>query len=202
LCLCGCARDVGDEEPTVAELHDWREIYEAWEEPAPLPDFALVDQDGERFRLQRFRDDYLLVGFVFARCQLAEACPLTMAKMRAVQKAWSQASTAPQSEGKTLSLLTVTLDPEFDTPAVLKRFAEGHGADFANWTLATGPNELVSTALPSLFNVMALPNGKGSLNHSVKVALLRPGLTQFREWRDNKFQSKEIIDLVQNDQGE
>ena len=165
---------------------------DAWVSPEPIPDFELVDQDGKTFRLSRYEDDWLLVGFVYTRCNVATACPLTMSKMRAVQQAW----TKTDHHGHSLELLTLTFDAEHDEPEQLRDFGALHGVDNANWTLATGPERLLNRELPSLFNVLAIPDGRGGLNHNVKVALLRPGLLDGAEWTSNAFDPPDVIDMV------
>lgn len=154
---------------------DWQAQVDGWQYPEPVPDFALTDQRGKRFRLHRYADDWLLLGFVYSRCPRAEACPMTVAKMRAARDGWD-------STAGTLSLLCVTLDPAYDTPERLAKFADAHGAD---WTFATGPQGLMTDGLPSLFGVLALPDPHGELSHTIKIALLAPGLRMHAEWTDN-----------------
>ena len=86
-----------------------------------------------------------------------------------------------------LKILGVTLDPEFDTPEVLKKYAEQYGADLSSWTMVTGSEELVADAIPSLFSVLSMPSSTVVMTHTVKVALLRPGLLDYREWSNNEF---------------
>lgn len=206
--LAGC-RGEPTAQPDNWPDSDWKELYDRWQHPQPLPDFQLVDHRGKRFRLHDLGDGHLLVGFIFTRCTIPEACPLTTEKMRQVQQAW-RALDPPPPPGRSLQLLSVTLDPAFDTPARLAAYGEARGADLAGtsdpdraagraraaWTFATGPHELVSNALPSLFNILALPDGHGTVSHTVKVALLAPDLTLIAEWKDNAFTADEIIDLI------
>ncbi|MDP6931866.1 MAG: SCO family protein [Myxococcota bacterium] len=182
-----------------AEVEEWRALYDAWEDPQPIPDFQLVDQRGSAFRLSRYDDAYLLVGFVFSRCPNPEACPLTMTRMAQVQQAWSERGEQGTQGGRRLELLGVTLDPDYDTPEVLAAYLGQHGGSPENWTMATGPKELVHDALPSLFNVMAFPTSQGLLTHGVKVALLRPGRVLLQEWRRNRFTAEEVVELVLSD---
>lgn len=174
----------------------WKQAYDAWQYPQPVPDFELVNQEGRPLRLGALADRYVLVGFVFSRCPMPKACPLTMTRFAQVQTAWKAAVSSGKTRGRKLALLGITLDPEFDKPAVLKSFASRYGADFSMWTMATGPTELVQSALPSLFAVLALPGGPGVVNHSVKVALLSPGLRIQAEWPDNEFTAEDIINRV------
>ncbi|MEZ4322064.1 MAG: SCO family protein [Myxococcota bacterium] len=156
---------------------DWRAMIASWRHPDGLPDLPLVDEHGESFGLHALSEAWVLVGFVFTRCGNAEACPLTMDTMRAVQLAWTP-------EQPALHLLTVTIDPEYDTPERLVAFGERFGrvADGpVPWTLATGDPALLSDGLPALFNLLVLPED-GTLSHTVKLALLRPGLVLQAEW--------------------
>lgn len=191
--MAGCRQDGAGEKEAAPS---WRAVYDAWEEPDPIPDFPLVDQEGDAFRLGRYEDAFLLVGFVFTRCPQPKACPLTMKKMREIQVLWKAAAAAGKTDGRRLELLAVTLDPEFDSPQLLKAYGTAHGASFDTWTLATGEPELVSSALPSLFNVLALPGGDGAISHTVKVGLLRPGLEFLEDWSDNSFEPSDIVKLV------
>jgi cytochrome oxidase Cu insertion factor (SCO1/SenC/PrrC family) len=97
--------------------------------------------------------------------------------------------------GDRLHLLSVTLDPERDTPAALRRFALARGADLRSWTFATGEPALVTDALPSLFNVLSVPRG-GEISHSVKVALLAPGLVPVAEWKDGAIVPEQIVQTL------
>lgn len=155
---------------------DWQAELAAWRHPGALPAFPLVDDTGRAFHLSELAGRPVVLGFVFTRCAVAEACPLTMARL-----------TALHSSG--LTVLVVTLDPEYDTPAVLAAYRERHQASFH---LATGSKEVVD-ALASLFNVIALRRGEGDIGHPVKVALLDKQLRPVHEWHDNQFDPQEIV---------
>lgn len=178
---------------TGAPADDWRALYDVWVYPAPIPDFELTDQTGAALRLSALADGYVLIGFVYTRCPLPEACPLTTEKMRQVQARWRAVSERGESAGKRLYLLSLTLDPDFDTPERLARFARDRDLDTSNWHLATGPHELMESALPSLFSVLALPRAPGDIQHTVKAALLAPGLRIAKEWPDNAFSAADVI---------
>jgi protein SCO1 len=149
--------------------------FDAWRPGDPVPDVALVDQDGAPFRLSRYDDGPVVLGFVFTRCAVPTACPATMAKLRAIDEAG-------------MPVLAVTLDPAHDDPAALQAYAARHGARF---TLATGAAGIVDDALPSLFNVIALPRA-GTIDHGVKIALLGPGRRPVAEWSDADVSVDEV----------
>lgn len=181
---------------TPAPEPEWKKLLDAWKYPAPIPNFELTDQDGKKFHLADFSDDYVFVGLIFTNCSVPTACPLTTKQMREVQELWAKRQAAGDTKGRKLQLLTLSFDPVTDTPAVLKKYGEKYGADFSNWTFATGPEELLSKGLPSLFGVLAMPDGGGSYAHNVRTALLAPGLNDYEEWTDNAFNPAHVVDLV------
>lgn len=166
----------------------WRQELAAWRHPSPLPSFPLVDHRGRTFALRELAGSPVLVAFIFTRCAVPEACPLTIHRVQ---------QTHAQAAGRGLTFLIVTLDPEHDTPAELAAYARRTGLDVPEVTFATGAKE-VTDALASLFNVVALrrsaPGGGAELSHPVKLALLNAQLVPQREWLDNHVEPKEILD--------
>ena len=71
----------------------------------------------------------MVVSFVYTRCRDARMCPLVAAKFARMQR---------QLRGTPIRLVTVTLDPGYDTPRVLARYGAAYGADPARWLLVTG----------------------------------------------------------------
>ncbi len=100
-----------------------------------VPRTTLVDQDGRPFTLARYLGKNLVVGFIYTRCRDARECPLTTSKFGQMQTMFAK---------RGVGLLEITLDPQYDTPAVLKRYATTFGADPARWTFAPGaPNDVL-----------------------------------------------------------
>ena len=191
-----CTRNADMPATEKSPAPDWRTAIEEWEEDDPIPDVPLINHEGGTFQLADLDGQHILIGFIFSRCPNPKACPLTMQRFQAVQKAWAAARESGSFKDEELHLLVVTLDPEFDTPAGLKSYGEVYGADLNLWTLATGESELVAKELPSLFNVIALKRGDGDINHGVKVALLGPGRVPLQEWPDNEFTAQDVLDLI------
>jgi len=156
----------------------WQQQAASWKHPQGLPDFPLIDHNGQDFTLHRYADDWLLVGFIFTRCPMQTACPLTMQRMRAVRR-----------DNPDLALLTLTFDPAYDTPDRLRAYGTKHDAD---WTLATGPQLLMRDTLPAMFNVLTLPDGPANYTHTVKVSLLAPGLVLHTDFKDNAFTPADV----------
>jgi len=195
LCVCGFFSCLSSCAVQPTPPLDWKEQIKAWNSGDPLPPFSLIRQDGSTFSMADYGDTHLLISWVFTRCGVPEACHSTMTRMQEIQAHWQADSNLPP-----LHLLTLTLDPEHDRPPVLKRYGERYQASFDTWTLATGEPELMKDGLPSLFNVLALPESPAILQHTVKAALLSPGLKPRHQWKDNAFTVQEIVDLAREGQ--
>lgn len=135
-------------------------------EGAPVPDAALVDEDGKARPLSSYRGKRLAVTFIYTRCPDAEFCILMNQQFSALQRTIK--STPALAD---VQLLSITFDPEFDTPAVLKEYANTQRADPAVWHFATGTREEI-TRLASRFGVTATSNGTPILIHNLGTAVI------------------------------
>jgi cytochrome oxidase Cu insertion factor (SCO1/SenC/PrrC family) len=105
-----------------------------------VPPVPLIDQSGHAFSLARLRGNAVVLTFIYTRCADAHMCPLVSLKYARMQQAL-RAAPAP------VRLVELTLDPRFDTPAVLRRYGTAYRADARAWTLATGaPDSLADLA--------------------------------------------------------
>ena len=102
-----------------------------------VPDFSITDQQGEAVRLSDFKGKTVAVNFIYTRCPMPEVCPRLSAGFAYLQK---KLATRMGSE---LILLSITLDPLYDTPQVLSQYAAKWHADRSGWRLLTGSKELV-----------------------------------------------------------
>ncbi|MBL8859101.1 MAG: SCO family protein [Planctomycetes bacterium] len=99
---------------------------------AEIRPFTLLDQSGATFTRDTLMGRPSIVGFIFTRC--SGPCPLITANMKKVHD---------QIAGDDIRLVTITVDPEYDTPAVLSEYARNIGADLTRWTFLTGPTDEV-----------------------------------------------------------
>ncbi len=129
-----------------------------------VPDFALTDQSGKTVRLSQFRGEPVAVTFVYTRCPVATACPMTMARFAKLNAALTR-----ENFGR---LLAVTVDPENDTPAALADYAKKIGADPARWKFLTGDPRALARVAES-FGVLYYPD-HGQIVHSQAVAVIDP----------------------------
>jgi cytochrome oxidase Cu insertion factor (SCO1/SenC/PrrC family) len=96
-----------------------------------MPVFNLTNQNGEQISPDSFRGQPFVLTFIFTRCPLPNFCPRTSNNFEELQtaiKGCSDALAEPR-------LLSITLDPDYDTPKVLSDYADYHHADAQIWTL-------------------------------------------------------------------
>lgn len=112
------------------------------------PDFALYDQEGRVVQGARFRGRQVMLNFIFTRCPVATMCPAATMKMTATQKLAREAGVT------NIELVSITLDPAYDTPGVLREYATARGIDTANFSFLTGPDKAIKDLLVQ-FGVLA-----------------------------------------------
>ena len=107
----------------------------------PVADFTLTNQDGKVTTLADFTNHVWIADIIFTRC--AGPCPRLTMQMKALQERIPTSSNT--------RLVTLTTDPEFDSPEVLKKIGLHYGADFGRWNFLTGTKaEIANLAAGSL----------------------------------------------------
>ncbi len=127
-----------------------------------VPDATpFVSQAGTPFTFKQLAGQNVVLAFIYTRCQDPRMCPLISAKFNQLQKL----------VGNRTHLVEVTLDPSYDQPAVLTRYAHQFQADPAKWTLLGGdPNTVLDFA--AKFGVTAFPDPRIGIIHSEDTVLL------------------------------
>jgi protein SCO1/2 len=129
-----------------------------------VPDFVLYDQAGRVVDSARFRGKQVMLNFIYSRCPLANMCPLSTSKMMATQKLAREAGVAD------IEFVSITLDPSYDTPGVLREYADARGIDTRNFSFLTGPDSAIRD-LWAQFGVFA-EFKDGILNHTLATLLI------------------------------
>ena len=112
------------------------------------PRFALYDQEGSVVRFDHLRGKRVVLNFIFTRCPVATMCPAATARMTSLQRL------AMERKLPDLQLVSISLDPTYDTPPVLKAYAAARGIDTKNFSFLTGPEDAVRNLLVQ-FGVIA-----------------------------------------------
>jgi cytochrome oxidase Cu insertion factor (SCO1/SenC/PrrC family) len=129
-----------------------------------LPATRFVDQRGRPFRFADFRGTSVVLSFVYTRCRDAKECPLISANYRLLQ---ARLANGPYH------LVEMTLDPSYDRPAVLARYAALFQADAARWTLGTGDPATVLD-FDARFGIDPFADPRVGLIHTERTVLIDP----------------------------
>jgi protein SCO1/2 len=129
----------------------------------PIEDFALVDQNSRAVTFGQFAGRVIVVVFAYTTCP--DVCPLLTAALRQVQIGLTPA------ESKKVFLLTITTDPEIDTPKVLANYGKRYSADFTNWSFLTGDQAALKKVWKN-FGVGVKRKGRGLVDHTPLTALV------------------------------
>jgi protein SCO1/2 len=155
----------------------------------PLPDFTLTDQHGERRTLSGLRGQVVVVTFIYTRCPLPDYCPLMMANFREVSEQLRDRM------GESVTLLTITFDPKYDTTEVLSRYARLYGASGPGWHLLTGsPEEIQRVA--EAFGIEFWPE-EGLFTHTLQTAVIDRDGRLFGTLEGKRYTVQQLADLVQ-----
>ena len=139
-----------------------------WLAPArPLPAFALVDQDGKAAGPERFQGHWTLVFFGFTHCP--EACPTTLALLGLVRRALVETLPVEQVP----AVLLVSVDPERDTPSVLKSYLAGFDPSFSGLTGNPEAVRAFATALGVPYQKIPMESDY-MMDHSTAIMLMNP----------------------------
>jgi protein SCO1/2 len=136
----------------------YREIGEA------LPNFTLLDQEGRAVAAGRFRGKKVVLNFIFTRCPIATMCPAATLRMADLQKK------ARETGVRDFELVSVSLDPEYDSPGILREYAEARGLDTSNWSFLTGPDAAVRHLLAQLGVIREFEGN--TIKHSLSTVLI------------------------------
>ena len=132
-------------------------------ESAPAPDFSLVDQDGRPVSLASLRGKVLLLDFVYTHCP--GPCPILTGTHVSVQRA------LPPELAEKVRFVSISLDPERDTPEAFRRYAEARGVDLATWSFLGGAPDTVADVL-ARYGVATTPSENGEIEHLVITYLI------------------------------
>lgn len=129
----------------------------------PAPEFTLVDQNGERFRLSSLRGKVVAIAFIYTSCP--DVCALLTDKMARVRDDLGDAF------GSDVAFVSITFDPARDTSDVLRDYAEAFDADTVGWFFLTG-DEAVVHSVTAQYGVVAWAGTEGAIDHNLFTTLV------------------------------
>ena len=129
----------------------------------PAPEFTLTNIDGGRLSLGDLRGKVVAVTFIYATC--TDTCPLLTAKMAGMQKRLGS------DFGSKVRFVSITVDPERDTPSILAQYARNHGADPVGWAFLTGtPAEIREVG--RRYGIFAKKTERGDVDHTFLTSIV------------------------------
>ena len=153
-----------------------------------VPDFELTDQLGHSIRLSDFYGRVVVVNFTYARCPQPDVCPRLASNFARLQRRFQQRL------GTELILLSITLDPKYDTPEVLQKYCKAWGADPKGWHFLTGSDRVIRTVADRL-GLIYWPE-EGFLTHTSLTCLIgRDGRLEARV-DGSGYEVQQLGDLI------
>jgi protein SCO1/2 len=154
-----------------------------------VPDTEFFDQSGHPFRFSMLRGQNVLLAFIFTRCRDPRMCPLISAHFNQLQHARAN-----------LHLVEVTLDPTYDRPPVLARYARTFGADPRRWTLAVGDAQ-ATLDFAAQFGIAAFPDPNAVIIHTENTIEIGPDGVIRKMIPDAAWQPATILADIDNGNG-
>lgn len=131
-----------------------------------IPAFALLNQQGDLVQSTDLQGKYVIMNFIFTRCAMPDMCPAATARMVRLQ------NEARSGGIENLQLYSVSFDPEYDTPYVLRDYGLTRGADLSNYHFLTGPKNIVDNLIKQ-FGITTR-DSKGTIDHTMSTVLIAP----------------------------
>jgi protein SCO1/2 len=156
---------------------------------APIPDFTLLDQNGEQRTLKSFSGQVVVLTFIYTRCPLPDYCPRMMFNFREISHDLRDLM------GNGVTLLTITFDPRHDTSEVLARYARFYSVSGPGWHLLTGNPEEIQRVTEA-FGIEFWPE-EGLFTHNLQTAVVDRHGRLFGTLEGKDYSVRQLADLVQ-----
>jgi protein SCO1/2 len=147
------------------------------------PDFALTSQDGAEVTLQSLRGKVVAVTFIYTSCP--DVCPMLTDKLAHIQDELGS------DFGSKVAFVSITTDPERDTPEVLKGYAEAFEANLAGWSFLTGEPAAVLEVVHR-YGVAVVKTADGGVDHTLLTTLIDRQGTMRVQYLGYQFDEEEF----------
>ena len=148
------------------------------------PGFVLLDQEGNRFDSSTLLGKVVAIDFIYTTC--TDVCPLFTAKFADLQNRLNK------EHATKVFFISITTDPEVDSPKVLKAYANRYGADFRNWAFLTGTEEQLKPVWKA-FGIHVIRKDRGLVQHTSLTTLIdQKGIRRFNFFDEN-WQIKDVL---------
>jgi protein SCO1/2 len=161
-----------------------------------VPDFKLLNQSDRTIHLNQFKGKVVLITFIYTRCQLADFCPRMSHNFADIDKALA----ADPALYKQTHLISVSFDPAYDTPSVLRSYGGAYTGNYTNekflhWDFAAPPEKELP-AMTQFFNVGVTPGDSRSLTHSLSTVLIGKDGRVVDWYPTNEWKPEDILAAI------
>jgi len=157
-----------------------------------LPDYGLTTEDGKQIHFADFRGNVLAFTFFYSRCPLPNYCPLMSNNFHETRKLLLATANAPTN----WQFLSVSFDPDFDTPEVLSNYGSVYRGDDADrWIFASASAKTLANLAPNL-DLMIMRDGENIMAHGLRTVVLDAQGRIFRQLDGNKWTPQELADTI------
>jgi protein SCO1/2 len=155
-----------------------------------LPDTAFIDQDNRVQHFNAFRGKQLILTFIYTRCPLPNFCPLMDLHFQSLQKTILESSDLKA----TTRLFSISFDPEFDTPEILKQYGDVLKADYEIWSFLTGEGKSIIN-FAEHFGITVVQNESvpDEIAHSLRTVIVDASGKLVKILRGNEWTPDEIL---------
>jgi len=156
-----------------------------------LPDGELITEDGRHMHFSNFRGKAVAFTFFFTRCPLPNYCPLMNRNFEQARALLLSRSDAPTN----WELLSISFDPEYDTPQVLSDYAGAYrGTNAAQWLFADATTNTLAHLAPRL-GLMVMRQGD-NISHNLRTVVIDPQGRIYRQFNGNEWTAQQLADAL------
>ncbi|HAB16235.1 MAG TPA: hypothetical protein DCE44_07280 [Verrucomicrobiales bacterium] len=157
-----------------------------------VPNYSFTNQLGKRFDLRSFHGQALAVTFIFTRCPFPLFCPKMSDAFGATQRLLAARSAGPTN----WHLLSLTFDPEFDSPAIMKAYGQRWKADPEHWTLATGGFDQIEPFAISTGLYFGREVSIANQNHNLRTLVIDPQGKLAKVFVGNEWTPEQLAEAI------
>jgi protein SCO1/2 len=160
-----------------------------------VPNFKLLNQNNREIHIRDYRGKTLLLTFIYTRCPVPDYCTLMSNSFAQIDRALGQ---DPAVYEKT-HLLSISIDPGYDTPEVLKSYGAAHTEryekeTFAHWEFAGGTTEQVKK-IAEYFGLTYFPD-KDQIIHALRTVIVSPDGKVVKIYSGNDWKPEEVVQEI------
>ncbi|MGI8732251.1 MAG: SCO family protein [Pyrinomonadaceae bacterium] len=157
-----------------------------------VPDYGLVNQSEQPIHISQYRGKVLLLTFIYTRCPIPDYCTLMSNNFAQIDR---ELAKQPELYQKT-NLLSVSIDPDFDSPAVLRSYGAAHTGKysdetFSHWEFATGTKDQVK-GIAQFFGLRYYAD-RDEIIHGLRTVIVTPEGKVAQIYRDNSWKPEEVL---------